>query len=70
MWTCLVLWSGALAAAQPAGIVKIVRGEVAIERPNERQQARAGNDVQPGDRVVTGRDSSRRPPRTWSSSVS
>lgn len=49
---------GSAAAAQPAGIVKIANGSVAIERSGERHPAAAGARVEVGDRVVTGADGS------------
>lgn len=45
-------------AAQPAGIVKIARGSVAIERSDGSRPAAPGMQVQAGDRIVTGRDGS------------
>ena len=43
-------------AAEHAGVVKIVRGEVTIERSGARLPAAAGDHVQAGDRIVTGAD--------------
>jgi hypothetical protein len=43
-------------AAEPAGVVKTVKGQVAIERPGEAAAAVPGARVHPGDRIVTGRD--------------
>jgi hypothetical protein len=43
-------------AAQPAGVVKIVKGEAAIERDGARQPAVPGLAVHAGDRIVTGVD--------------
>ena len=43
-------------AAEPAGVVKTVKGQVAIERPGEAAAAVPGAKVRAGDRVVTGRD--------------
>lgn len=43
-------------AAQPAGVVKIARGQVAIEREGAKQAAVPGLKVHAGDRIVTGSD--------------
>jgi hypothetical protein len=43
-------------AAQPAGVVKIAKGTVAIERAEEKRPVKAGMQVQVGDRIVTGHD--------------
>ena len=45
-----------VAAAEHAGVVKIVRGEAAIERAGVRLPAVAGARVHAGDRIVTGAD--------------
>lgn len=50
------LWCGVSWAAQPAGIVKIVKGSVSIERPSETRSPVAGEQVVAGDRIVTGAD--------------
>jgi hypothetical protein len=55
---CWWLWCSAVLAAQPAGIVKIARGAVALERTGESRPATAGMTVHSGDRIVTGRDGS------------
>jgi hypothetical protein len=54
----VLAWAGAAAAAQPAGVVKIAKGDVAIERAEEKRAAAPGVPVQVGDRIVTGRDGS------------
>jgi hypothetical protein len=46
----------AAAAGEHAGVVKVVRGEVVIERSGAKTAAAAGARVHPGDRVLTGRD--------------
>ena len=51
-----LLWAGAASAAQPAGIVKIANGTVAIERSGEKHPAVPGARVEVGDRVITGAD--------------
>jgi hypothetical protein len=43
-------------AAQPAGVVKIAQGQVAIERDGATQAAAPGLRVHAGDRIVTGSD--------------
>jgi hypothetical protein len=45
-----------LAAAEPAGVVKTVKGQVAIERAGVAATASPGAKVHPGDRIVTGAD--------------
>jgi hypothetical protein len=56
-WIALLLAiSGPLAAAEPAGVVKTVRGQVAIERSGASAVAAPGARVQAGDRIVTGAD--------------
>jgi hypothetical protein len=58
-WIMLVVWTAAAAstwAAQPAGIVKIAQGSVAIERADGRRSVAAGDAVESGDRIVTGAD--------------
>lgn len=51
------LGGGAAAwAAQPAGVVKIVKGSVAIERAAEKRSPEPGDRVVAGDRIVTGTD--------------
>ena len=57
LWVCLLLaiaWP--LAAAEPAGVVKTVRGQVAIERLGAAAAAAPGARVHAGDRIVTGAD--------------
>jgi len=48
--------SAPVSAAQEAGVIKIVKGDVAVERSGERSAGMPGMRVQAGDRVVTGRD--------------
>ena len=58
-WVVLVALSvpGAGAAAEePAGMVKIVSGQVAIERAGTQLGVVAGTPVQPADTIVTGAD--------------
>jgi hypothetical protein len=43
-------------AAQPAGVVKIAQGQVAIERDGAKQKATPGLHVHAGDRILTGAD--------------
>lgn len=43
-------------AAQPAGIVKIVKGSVSIERAADKRSPAPGDPVVAGDRIVTGAD--------------
>ena len=50
--------SGCLQAAEPAGVIKRVNGEVRIERGGKPLEATAGTRVMPSDRLVTGRDGS------------
>ena len=52
-----LVWTSVTCAAQPAGIVKIATGNVTIERAGEKQAATPGARVEPGDRIVTGRES-------------
>lgn len=54
----MLTWIGSAWAAQPAGVVKIVNGEVTIERSGAQQAAAPGVPVETGDRIVTGRDGS------------
>lgn len=54
----VLVWAPPAAAAQLAGVVKIVKGDVAIERAEEKPTAAPGVQVQVGDRIVTGRDGS------------
>ena len=62
LWAVLLLCalSAAAAAADQAGdfagVVKIAKGEVSIERAGAKAPATAGARVHSGDRVVTGRD--------------
>ncbi|MGH8663195.1 MAG: FecR family protein [Burkholderiales bacterium] len=62
IWAALLLCAlSALAAAAEqsadyAGVVKIAKGEVAIERSGAKPPATPGARVQSGDRIVTGRD--------------
>lgn len=51
-------WIGSSWGAQSAGIVKIARGEVTIERSAAKHAAAPGIRVEPGDRVTTGSNSS------------
>lgn len=43
-------------AGQPAGVVKIVKGSVALERASDKRTPTAGERVEVGDRIVTGAD--------------
>lgn len=43
-------------AGQPAGVVKLVKGNVALERASEKRTPAAGERVEVGDRIVTGAD--------------
>jgi hypothetical protein len=53
----VLLWAAAGASAvEQAGVVKIVKGEVAIERAGARSAAVPGASVHAGDRIVTGDD--------------
>lgn len=57
----LIAAAGAMFAAtawagQPAGVVKIVKGNVALERASEKRTPAAGERVEVGDRIVTGAD--------------
>jgi hypothetical protein len=52
----LVTFGVAAAAADDVGRVKVVRGQVAIERGSQRLPATVGMNVQEGDVIVTGRD--------------
>ena len=45
-----------LAAAEPAGVIKTVKGQVSIERAGAIAAAAPGAKVQAGDRIVTGPD--------------
>lgn len=56
MTIALVLVCGASWAAQPAGVVKIAKGSVAIERASEKRTPTPGDRVEAGDRIVTGKD--------------
>jgi len=57
-WVAIALGlaCGAGWAAQPAGVVKIASGSVAIERASETRTPAAGDRVEAGDRIVTGKD--------------
>lgn len=46
-----VAWAG-----QPAGVIKIVKGNVALERASEKRTPAAGERVEVGDRIFTGAD--------------
>jgi len=48
---CATAW-----AAQPAGVLKIVKGAVSIERASEKRSPEPGDRVVAGDRIVTGVD--------------
>lgn len=55
----LAMFLGAGASAwssQPAGVVKVVKGTVSIERAAEKRAPVAGDRVEAGDRIVTGAD--------------
>ena len=52
----IVLLVAAVAAADDVGRVKVVRGQVAIERGSQRLSATVGMTVREGDVIVTGRD--------------
>ena len=55
----LLLAAASLAsAAEPAGLVKVVNGPVAIHRADGKLVAVPGARVMVGDRIVTGRDAS------------
>jgi len=54
----LAIWAGGASGAQPAGIVKVAKGSVAIERAAVKHAAAPGVAVEAGDRIVTGRDGS------------
>ena len=43
-------------AAEQAGVIKIAKGAVTVERAGEKSLATPGARVQSGDRIVTGRD--------------
>lgn len=43
-------------ATQPAGVVKLVKGTVSIERAAQKRTPLAGDRVEAGDRIVTGAD--------------
>jgi hypothetical protein len=45
-------------AAEPAGMVKVTRGEVSIERDGKKLAATVGSQVEIADRVRTGNDAS------------
>jgi hypothetical protein len=45
-----------LAAADTAGVIKTVKGQVAVERAGASTAATPGAKVQAGDRIVTGAD--------------
>jgi len=51
-------WVSSALAAQPAGVVKIARGAVAVERTGDSKPVTPGMSVLAGDRIVTGRDGS------------
>lgn len=48
---CAAAW-----AAPPAGVVKVVKGAVSIERASAKRSPVAGDRVEAGDRIVTGAD--------------
>lgn len=50
--------SGAAGAGEAAGMVKVVKGTVSIEREGKRQAASVGMPVEVADRVRTGADGS------------
>ena len=50
------MFAAAAWAGQPAGVVKIVKGSVALERANEKRTPAAGERVEAGDRIITGAD--------------
>jgi hypothetical protein len=50
--------AGMAAAADDAGRVKVVKGQVDIERSSRRLPATVGMKLQEGDLIVTGRDGS------------
>lgn len=54
--TAALLACGAAWATQPAGIVKIVKGSVSIERAAEKLTPVPGAPLLAGDRIVTGSD--------------
>lgn len=57
MTLALVLWIGIAAAAEPAGMIKTLRGKVSVDRAGQQQQAALGMPVHAGDRLRTGPDS-------------
>jgi len=56
MLCALTVLDAGAAAAEPAGIVKVASGQVAIERAGTRLDAVAGAPIHPADTVVTGTD--------------
>jgi len=52
------IWTAPGFAAQPAGVIKVAKGTVAIERAAAKHAAAPGLPVEAGDRIVTGRDGS------------
>lgn len=52
----ILLVAAGVAAADDVGRVKVVKGQVAIERGSQRLPATVGMVLQEGDVVVTGRD--------------
>lgn len=54
----LLLVAFPLEAAEQAGIVKIAKGSVFIERAGQRSGATVGTPVFSGDRIITGADGS------------
>jgi hypothetical protein len=50
------MFAAAAWAGQPAGVVKIVKGTVALERDSQKRTPVAGERVAVGDRIVTGSD--------------
>lgn len=58
LFACLLFALALPATAQEwAGIVKTVRGEVAVERAGKAQPVAVGDKVFPRDKLVTGKDS-------------
>jgi len=52
----LALLAATAGAAQPAGVVKVAKGSVAIERADGKRNAVPGDAVEVGDAIVTGQD--------------
>lgn len=64
-WSCLMVVAGMIVmtagpswAADEAGLIKVTKGAVMIERSGQKLNAAAGMPVLTGDRVTTGEDGS------------